>query len=191
MTKELPSYLLIDDPKCLDREILRKVATPFRFPLSEEDKEILSILEAKFDSETNMTGLAAPQIGFSKRAIIFAVSDTPEMKKWRPDISDTLPKSIWLNPSYTPIGDEKHSDYESCFSVGEWAGEVERFKTVHYMAYRPDGESIEGSARGFLARAIQHEIDHLNGVLFIDLVAKDKLITMDEYRLKRIERLAI
>lgn len=189
MTKELPSYVLIDDPKCLNREILRKVAKHFQFPLSEEDKEILRILEAKFDNEINMTGLAAPQIGFSRQAIIFAVYDTPEMKKWRPDISDTMPKSIWLNPSYRPIGDEKSSDYESCFSVGEWAGEVERFNMVNYTAYLPNGEYIEGRARGFLARAIQHEIDHLNGILFIDLVSKNKLITLDEYRRKRAERL--
>jgi peptide deformylase len=189
MTKELPSYVLIDDAECQNRDILRKVADPFQFPLSEDDKEILKTLEAKFDSETNMTGLAAPQIGFSKQAIIFAVCDTPEMKKWRPDISDTLPKSIWLNPSYMPISDEKHSDYEGCFSVGEWAGEVERFKEVNYTAYLPNGEYIEGSASGFLARAIQHEIDHLNGILFIDLVPKDKLFTIEEYRHKRAERL--
>jgi peptide deformylase len=187
--KELPSYVLIDDQKCLNRGILRRIAEPFPFPLSEDDKEILKILEAKFDSETNMTGLAAPQIGFSKRAIIFAVLDTPEMKKWRPDISDTLPKSIWLNPSYTPIGNEKHSDYESCFSVGEWAGEVERFKSVNYTAYLPNGEYVNGTASGFLARAIQHEIDHLNGILFIDLVPKDKLFTIEEFRCKRAERL--
>ena len=136
-----------------------------------------------------MTGLAAPQIGFSKQAIIFAVGDTPEIKKWRPDISDTLPKSIWLNPCYTPINDQKNSDYESCFSVGEWAGEVERFKSINYTAYLPNGECIYGSARGFLARAIQHEIDHLNGILFIDLVPKDKLLTIEEYRRKRAERI--
>jgi peptide deformylase len=189
MPTELPSYLLIDDPKCVNRDILRKVAEPFSFPLSESDKEILRILEAKFDSETNMTGLAAPQIGFSKSAFIMAVLDTPEVKKWRPDLSDTMPKSIWLNPSYSPIGEEKHADYESCFSVGEKAGEVERFKKVSYTAYLPSGEYIEGSANGFLARAIQHEIDHLNGILFIDLVTKDKLFTVSEYRRMRAERL--
>lgn len=189
MTKELPSYVLIDDPQCQNRDILRKIAEPFSFPLSKDDKEILRILEAKFDSETNMTGLAAPQIGLSKQAIIFAVCDTPEMRKWRPDISDTLPKSIWLNPCYTPLGDEKHCDYESCFSVGEWAGEVERFKNVKYTAYRPNGKYITGNASGFLARAIQHEIDHLNGILFIDLVPKNKLFTIEEYRLKRAERI--
>lgn len=189
MTKELPAYVLIDDPTCLNRDILRKVAEPFKFPLSQDDKEVLRTLEAKFDSETNMTGLAAPQIGFSKRAIIFAVCATSEMKKWRPDISDTMPKSIWLNPGYAPLGDEKCADYESCFSVGEWAAKVERFKSVHYTAYSLNGQYIEGNASGFLARAIQHEVDHLNGILFIDLVPKDKLITIVEYRRKRAERL--
>ena len=146
---------------------------------------MLTILKAKYDQEENMSGLAAPQIGFSIRAIIFAVSDDPEMVKWRPDTSDTMPVTLWLNPTYEPMGEDKHSDYEGCFSVKELAGNVERYKTVKYTAYTPEGEYVEGVARGFLARVLQHEIDHTNGILFIDRANPADLFNIEEYRAKR------
>lgn len=188
-TQDLPPYVSINDPNCPNKDVLRKVAEPFQFPLSDADKKILKILEAKFDNEVNMTGLAAPQIGFSKRAIIFAVIDSPEIRKWRPDISDTMPKTIWLNPTYEPTTTEMHEDGEACFSVKDFAVDVPRYKSVRYTAYTTDGKFIEGHAKGFLARAIQHEVDHLNGILFMDLIDKDKLLPIEEYRRRRAERM--
>ena len=78
-----------------------------------------------------------------------------------------MPKTLWINPSYEPLGEEMHEDYEACFSVKDIAGLVRRYKQVHYRAYDKDGKLIEGKAEGFLARIIQHEIDHLNGILFL------------------------
>jgi peptide deformylase len=96
-----------------------------------------------------------------------------------------MPKTLWINPSYEPLGEEMHEDYEACFSVKDIAGLVRRYKQVHYRAYDKDGKLIEGKAEGFLARIIQHEIDHLNGILFVDLVPQSELMSIEEYRKKR------
>ena len=187
MPNALPRYVDINDPTCPNREVLQTPAQPFTFPLTKEDLAIIKTLEAKYDSEENCSGLAAPQIGFSKQAIVFALSDDPDLKKWRPDISDTMPKTLWLNPSYEPVGDEKHTDYEGCFSVGKVAGPVARYKTVHYKAYLINGTKVEGLAHGFLARIIQHEIDHIRGILYTQYVPEGQLLPVEEYRRMRKE----
>jgi peptide deformylase len=181
----LPSYIVLNDPHDDRVDVLIKPAEPLAFPLSEEDREIVQILTDKFDQEDNCAGLAAPQIGFSKQVIIFEVSDDPQLKKWRPDLVQTMAKAVWINPTYEPIGDEKHSDYEGCFSVKDVAGPVARFKTIQYTAYTPEGEHVEGTAEGFLARLLQHEIDHLRGRCFIDYVAEGELLPIEEYRKRR------
>ena len=181
----LPSYVVLNDPQDNRVDVLRQPAKPLTFSLSEEDQEIIQILIDKYDQEENCAGLAAPQIGFSKQVIIFEVPADPQLKKWRPDLVQTMPKTIWINPTYEPIGDEKHFDYEGCFSVKDMAGPVARFKTIRYSAYTPEGEHVEGTAQGFLARLLQHEIDHLRGRCFIDYVAEDDLLPIEEYRRRR------
>ncbi len=185
--EKLPEYVVINNPKSEHQEVLRAKASPIVFPLSKEDKEMLRVLNAKFDAEENCAGLAAPQIGFSKRAIIFAVPEDPELKKWRRDLTQTMPKTLWINPSYKPLTQEKTTDYEACFSVENVVGPVERYKSIEYTAYTIEGKQIKGTASDFLARVMQHEIDHLDGKLFIDLVPKDKLLSMDDYRKMRTE----
>lgn len=185
-----PTYLVFNDPNCANREILREVAKPIAFPLSVEDQASIDTLEAKFDREENCAGLAAPQIGISKQIIVFAAPDDEKIKKWRPDLTHTMPKTIWINPTYQPVGDETYTDYEGCFSVKNLAGPVARYKTISYMAYLPDGTQVKGQAKGFLARIIQHEIDHLNGTCFIDKVPQDKLFSVEEYRRMRAEEMA-
>lgn len=187
----LPDYVLLenaDDPRV---GILRQVAEDFLFPLSKEDQQIIRTVEAKYDAEGNCSGLAAPQLGFSKKMMVFSVPEDDNLKKWRPDISDTMPKTIWLNPSYEPVGTETHTDYEACFSIGEKAGPVARYKTITYRAFLCDGSLVEGTANGFLARVIQHEMDHLYGKLFIDYVPEGELLLIEEYRRRRAEKLGL
>lgn len=179
-----PPYVVINDENQTKerRSVLTRPAQEVRFPLSEEDAEVVKILEAKFDDEGNCAGLAAPQIGFSKQIIVFAAPADPLIKKWRPDFSQTMPKTIWLNPSYEPFGDEQHEDYEGCFSVDDLAGRVKRYKKIKYSAYTPDGTRVTGIAEGFLARIIQHETDHVKGILFTSYVSEDKLFSLTQYR---------
>lgn len=105
---------------------------------------------------------------------MFAVDDDPELKKYRPDLIETLSKTLWFNPHYEGIGEECHTDHEGCFSVHDLVGPVKRFKTIKYEAYLPGGEKVQGLATAFLARVIQHEIDHIRGILFTQHVEPEK-----------------
>lgn len=181
MNQELPNYVKIDDLSCENREILHKKAKEVTFPLSDEVKKVLSDLEKKFDSEKNCAGLAAPQIGYSYQITIFACLGDPEIKKWRKDLAQTMSKTIWINPSYYPVDDETTTDWEGCFSVQNHVGPVKRHTRIRYEAMTPDGQKVEGVAEGFLARIMQHEIDHLKGTLCIDLVPVHERKTREEY----------
>ncbi len=181
----LPSYVVINNPSSKKKEALRMSAERIVFPLDDETREIIRCLEAKFDREDNCAGLAAPQIGYSKSIIILSAEEDEDLKKYRPNFSDTLPKSIWINPSYEPLSSEKNSDWESCFSVDKWVGCIPRFTEISYEAWTPKGEKIEGKASGFLARLIQHEIDHVNGILFIDYIPEKELVTLEDFRRMR------
>lgn len=185
--KSLPDYILINVQTHEAPPVLRTSAKEVSFPLTPEDTDHIRTLEAKYDQEKNCAGLAAPQIGIAKQIIVFAAPDNPELRKWRPDFTQTMEKTIWINPSYEGIGTEKNEDYEACFSVPDIAGPVKRYKKIRYQAYTVTGDLVEGVAEGFLARLIQHETDHINGKLFIDYVPEGQLLTIEEYRKKRAE----
>lgn len=185
---DLPDYVVYDPENPPAPAVLTQPAQMLAFPLSAEDRADIDILTTKYDQEENCAGLAAPQIGIPKRIIVFAVEDDPQLKKWRPDLSDTMPKSVWINPSYEGIAAEgTHEDYEACFSVKDIAGNVERFNTIIYEAHTPEGERVTGKASGFLARLIQHETDHIDGILFSKRAKPGTLMPMDIYRQKRRE----
>jgi len=183
----LPDYSAINIGKNQKPKVLTTLAKKLSFPLTSEDLNDIKILEAKFDQEKNCAGLAAPQIGIAKQIIVFAAPYNPDLMKWRPDFTQTMEKTIWINPSYEGIGKDKHEDYEACFSVLEVAGPVKRYRNIKYQAYTVTSERVEGKAEGFLARIIQHEVDHVNGKLFVDYVPDDKLLKIEEYRQKRAE----
>lgn len=182
VSANLPEYVVEDPIKCIHHDILTMPAQDLTFPLSESDKNDIAILEAKFDAEINCAGLAAPQIGIAKKIIVLALPDDPDLKKWRPDLVQSLPKTILINPTYEPIGSAQREDYEGCFSVQDVAGKVKRYTSIYYRGYTLEGKLVEDTAEGFLARILQHEIDHIHGKLFIDYVAPEKLFNMEEYR---------
>ncbi len=187
--KPLPGYSVVDLTANQKPVVLTTSAQKLSFPLTPEDINDIRILEAKFDQEKNCAGLAAPQIGIAKQIIVFAAPENEDMKKWRPDFTQFMDKTIWINPSYEGIGEEKREDYEACFSVLEMAGTVKRYNKVRYTAYTMTGDLVEGMAEGFLARIIQHEVDHVNGKLFIDYVPGDQLMKIDDFWKKRAEAL--
>jgi len=186
-SSSLPPYVVINDPTCEKTDVLKTPTETIVFPLDDETLKVIRDLEAKFDQEDNCAGLAAPQIGYHKRIIILALEEDEDLKQNRPDFSDTLPKSIWINPSFTPLSPEKTTDWEACFSVKDLVGRVARFTEIAYEAWTPEEEKVKGKAKGLLARLIQHEIDHLNGILFIDHVPESELITREEYYRRRDE----
>lgn len=188
--KPLPDYSAVNLDTKQKPDVLITPARKLSFPLTAEDVNDIRILEAKYDAEENCAGLAAPQIGIPKQIIVFAAPENQNLKKWRADFTQTMDKTIWINPSYESVGEDQHEDYEACFSVLEVAGPVKRYKKICYKAFTVTGESVEGFAEGYLARLIQHEIDHIRGTLFIDYVPSEKLLKIEEYRQKRRDSIA-
>lgn len=103
--------------------------------------------------------IAAPQIGVSKR--LFLIDDQSEER-------DTVPSMVAINPVLTKVSKKTHLVGEGCLSVPDYYGEVRRHKNVTMRALDEHGESYERGAGGLLAQIMQHEIDHLDGILFID-----------------------
>ncbi len=106
-------------------------------------------------------GLAAPQIGVPLRVVIFGV----KRNRRYPD-AEEVPETVLVNPLITPLGLEEHADWEGCLSVPGMRGLVPRYRRIRYSGFDPLGEPIEREVEDFHARVVQHEVDHLNGVLY-------------------------
>jgi peptide deformylase len=106
-------------------------------------------------------GLAAPQIGVSLRVVIFEVRQNPRYPQ-----AGEVPYTVLLNPVLTPLGDETEDGWEGCLSVPGLRGLVPRHRRLHYRGYDLDGVPIDRTVEGFHARVVQHEVDHLDGILY-------------------------
>ncbi len=106
-------------------------------------------------------GLAAPQIGVDLQLVIFGFDASDRY----PD-AEAVPRTILVNPSITPLGDDKEAGWEGCLSVPGLRGVVERHARIRYGGLDVQGQPIEREAQGFHARVVQHECDHLIGRLY-------------------------
>ena len=137
----------------------------------------------------NGVGLAAPQVGESLQLTVLDVSQvedrpsTMELNGENTDPQSAMPL-VLINPEID-LGSETEMGTEGCLSFPEITGEIERAKSVTVRAQNLDGEAIEIEATGFLARAIQHEVDHLNGILFIDRMSSAAKTSLSS-KLKRL-----
>jgi len=109
----------------------------------------------------NGAGIAAPQIGVSQRVVIFGVGHNPRY----PD-AEQVPYTILINPVLTFVGDEMEDGWEGCLSVPGMRGIVSRYQRLHYKGFDQYGQVIDRLVSGFHARVVQHECDHLDGVLY-------------------------
>jgi peptide deformylase len=109
----------------------------------------------------NGAGLAAPQIGVPLRVVIFGIARNPRY----PD-AEEVPDTVLVNPVVTPIGEEMEEAWEGCLSVPGMRGVVPRFTRVRYRGVDESGAPIDRSVQGFHARVVQHECDHLDGILY-------------------------
>ena len=146
---------------------------PLLLKKSEEIKEFSTIFLKKiiYDMSETMIdykgiGLAAPQVHISKRIIVFRNPDIEEL--------DKINITPLINPIFEPLGNEKEDDWEGCLSIPRMQGLVRRFKKIKYHGYDLTGKKIENEAQGLHARVIQHEIDHLDGILYIKRLADQK-----------------
>ena len=109
----------------------------------------------------NGAGLAAPQIGVPLRVVIFGVKSNPRY----PGIDD-VPDTVLINPVLTPLSAEVEEGWEGCLSVPGMRGWVPRFLRLKYSGFDEHGQRFEREVEGFHARVVQHEVDHLDGVLY-------------------------
>jgi peptide deformylase len=109
----------------------------------------------------NGAGIAAPQIGVQLQVVIFGVGHNPRY----PD-AEQVPYTVLVNPTLEPLGDEMEEGWEGCLSVPGMRGVVPRHANLRYRGFDPCGNPIDRTASGFHARVVQHETDHLLGILY-------------------------
>lgn len=106
-------------------------------------------------------GIAAPQIGVSLRVVIFGVGRNPRY----PD-AEEVPYTVLINPTLAPVGSDMEDGWEGCLSVPGMRGIVPRHARLHYTGFDVHGNAIDRLVSGFHARVVQHESDHLDGILY-------------------------
>lgn len=152
-------------------------------PVAQRGEEILTlnaapVAQSEFDSEwlrqfaialndtmlaRHGVGIAAPQVYISKRMIIVASRPNPRY----PEAPEMQPV-VMVNPEILEFSDQTCVGEEGCLSVPDERGQVERAEVIRVRYYTLHGEVVETTYQGFPARIVQHEVDHLNGVLFVD-----------------------
>ena len=139
--------------------------------------ELMALLE---DMRATMkaydgVGLAAPQIGVNLRVVIFEVEANPRY----PD-AEPVPQTVLINPFITPFGGDMEEDWEGCLSVPGMRGMVPRHKAIRYRGWDAHGNPIDRTVTGFHARVVQHECDHLDGILYPMRIRDMKLFGFNE-----------
>jgi peptide deformylase len=112
-------------------------------------------------AQANGAGLAAPQIGVMRRIVIFGYQINPRYPEAPP-----VPETVLINPQITPLDDTREEGWEGCLSVPGMRGMVPRYREIRYRGFDQYGELIEREVAGFHARVVQHECDHLDGILY-------------------------
>jgi len=146
--------LRMGDPRLLERS--REVE---RF----DTPDLHELLQDMHDTMDAMSGagLAAPQIAVPLRVVVFGLKHNPRY----PD-AEEVPYTILINPVITPVGDVLEEGWEGCLSVPGMRGLVPRWRSLRYQGRDQHGSAIDRTVSGFHARVVQHECDHLDGILY-------------------------
>ena len=145
-----------------EAEKVKKLASP------EIHELIKDMIETMKDADG--AGLAAPQVGESIQLVIFGVD-----KNERYPEAEEVPFTVLINPIITPLTQDKEDDWEGCLSVPGMRGVVPRYKQINYKGFDQYGNEIDRDAVGFHARVVQHECDHLLGILYPTRIENMKL----------------
>jgi peptide deformylase len=146
--------LKMGDPRLL---AVSKPVDAFRTP------QLAGLLEDMRDTmrHLNGAGLAAPQIGVGLRVVIFGF----DRNERYPD-ADSVPFTVLINPTLQPLGEATAEDWEGCLSVPGMRGLVPRHQELRYTGFDEHGSPIDRTVHDFHARVVQHEVDHLDGILY-------------------------
>lgn len=150
----LRSVLRMGDPRLLE------TARPV---LHFDTPELHDLITDLFDTmhAHDGVGIAAPQIGVGLQVVIFEVDANPRYT----DV-ESMPLTVLINPVLTPLSDAMEEDWEGCLSVPGMRGLVPRHVSLRYQGFDAAGQPIDRSVSGFHARVVQHEVDHLHGILY-------------------------
>lgn len=153
----------------LGNPVLRRVAEPIP-PEKITGPEIQRLIDDMFDTmlEYGGVGLAAPQVHESVRLLV--TEDIPDPDDDGEDDSEGFlaRRSVLINPEITFLTDEQIAYFEGCLSIPDFRGRVPRIKRIRLRGFDRDGNKIDREVEGFPAVVYQHEVDHLNGILFLD-----------------------
>lgn len=162
--------------------VLRRKARP----VTTFDKKLQTVIDDMIETMRGApgVGLAAPQIGLSARLIVVEYYENAQAE----ETEDETKKKVWvmLNPEIVKASAEKVMGVEGCLSVPNLVGEVERHETVQVKGLNRRGQPMRVKATGWLARIFQHEIDHINGIVFTDRAARVWIPQTDEEREDRV-----
>ena len=139
---------------------LAQTAQPVTQFDTDELHALISDMLDTMDAE-NGAGLAAPQIGEPWRVVVFGVEQNPRY----PD-AEPVPMTVLINPQLAALSTEQEEDWEGCLSVPGMRGWVPRYRRIRYTGFDAVGQVIERQAEHFHARVVQHECDHLDGILY-------------------------
>jgi peptide deformylase len=157
--------------------VLRQRAAEVDDPKSPEIRRLVADMIETLE-DIGGAGLAAPQVHVPLRVVIFSVP--PERITEELD-AETVPLTVLVNPVVTPLTRDTELGWEGCLSVPGLRGAVPRFTEVRYSGITLDGEKLEREVSGFHARVIQHECDHLDGMLYpMRMTDLSKLMFIEE-----------
>jgi peptide deformylase len=140
--------------------ILLQVAEPVRQFDTPELRDLLVDMHDTMQS-LNGAGLAAPQIGVSRQVVIFGVGSNPRYPQ-----AEEVPYTVLINPQLEQVDDETEDGWEGCLSVPGMRGLVPRYRRLRYRGFDQYGKPIDRTVENFHARVVQHEVDHLLGILY-------------------------
>ena len=140
--------------------LLLQVAKPVEQFDTPELRELLVDMHDTM-AALNGAGLAAPQIGVSQQVVIFGVGANPRYPQ-----AEEVPYTVLINPQLEPVSDEQEDGWEGCLSVPGMRGLVPRYRSLRYRGFDQHGAPIDRTVSNFHARVVQHEVDHLLGILY-------------------------
>ena len=162
--------------------VLRARAKPLE-PADIKSARVQQLIDDLFETmqEYQGVGLAAPQVHENLRLFVAGFAPrVDEDDEDEEDADDNVPLMALINPEITVVGDETADEWEGCLSIPDVRGRVIRAREIEVKAYDRRGRRVSMHARGFTARVIQHETDHLDGVLFVDRMESLETLTFLE-----------
>lgn len=168
--------------------VLARAAEPVEDPTAAETRRLVAdMIETMYDAPG--TGLAAPQVHVAKRILVFFVSagraalEDGRAEEGAAGGGEAVPLTTLINPEVEILTEETALGWEGCLSLPGLAGEVPRSTHIRYRGLTPQGQTVEREARGFHARVVQHEFDHLDGILYPQRMTDlSKLVFTSEMR---------